>query len=554
VSWKAWAAVIIPAAWTFAPMYAVEAVANSYYLSDNSAAFFTVSGWRLILFIIFAVSSSVAAGALLRGVWKSTVSAVTGLVVFLVSAYILCDPRVCFSSGPDGLEPLRLGFFLGSVIVCGGGLGASLRRARLSQASHALIDFFGPAAVCFYPVVFTLAGAQLLVPSGPWAAALLVALACLSMSATTALDLGALWGFALPVASLVVLIVLSAGIAAAYFPSTVPAVLALLGAGAVAAGAATLFVRAKRDSAIAHRSLISVGFALCLVFVLATMILSVPDEVVGVVPATGNPQGFGIGTPVYAGAFMDGPPGHAVGAAVTVSFKGTNASSIQENNFLSAGMGIHAAGCCVDGIDYSYRFDVYLFHSGNETLVASAWEACDDNAACGGHSWKILMFIHAGEMNRSEINEPVLLAMKWEQFAQGYGVKWTYAIADRPLGSFTQFIAPAAENHDFNTGVLPGGTLGPQQSASYFTQVGMMSRYSIGHGGWRVSLACPSVLTTSWSCAGHEKTLDGNQSFWKVFWRWGEEYTDVSAAAVGNDTVSFAYSGAGTTQNFVQLW
>ena len=66
MSWRGWLGVILPAAWTFVPMYFVEALANYYYLNDNSAAFFTVSGWRLILFVIFAVSSSVAAGAVLK--------------------------------------------------------------------------------------------------------------------------------------------------------------------------------------------------------------------------------------------------------------------------------------------------------------------------------------------------------------------------------------------------------------------------------------------------------------------------------------------------------
>ena len=71
---------------------------------------------------------------------------------------------------------------------------------------------------------------------------------------------------------------------------------------------------------------------------------------------------------------------------MTVSFAGTNASAIEADNFLSAGMGVHSPHSCVDGIDFSYRFDAYLFHDGSERLVPTAWEVCDWNMACGGHS------------------------------------------------------------------------------------------------------------------------------------------------------------------------
>lgn len=93
-----------------------------------------------------------------------------------------------------------------------------------------------------------------------------------------------------------------------------------------------------------------------------------------------------MGAPVYEGAYMDAAPWHALGAGVTVDFTSTNPSAIQDDNFLAAGLGIHATGCCVDGIDYSYRSDLYVFHNGSELLAASGWEACDNNAACVGHA------------------------------------------------------------------------------------------------------------------------------------------------------------------------
>ena len=552
--WKGWAAPVLPAAWTFLPMFAVERLADYYYLGDNSAAFFTVSGWRLPLFIIVAVAGSVAGGALLRSVRKCALSSTASVFAFLVAVYALCDPRVCYSAGGDGFEPLRLGFFLASVMISGGALGVALRGEKMSKAEHGLAGFFGLAAVCYYPVVFTFAGAGLLAPFDPWAAAGVIAIASLAMSVTLSLDIRERWGFILPLCSLVAVSAVSAGIATSYLASVSASVVSLLTAGTVSAGLGALLVRGRRGSALSHRSSFSLVFALSLVFVLLMMIFAVPDEVAGVVPAQGSFESYVIGTPVYQGAFMVGPPGHADGAGVTVTFNGTTPSTIQSDNYLAAGMGIHAAGCCVDGVDYSYRFDLYLFHSGNEALVASAWEACDDNAACGGHSWKVLMFLHSEEWNGSDVSEPVHLVMTWAQFSPGFGVQWAYSAAGGSSVNFTHFVAPTAENHDFNTGVLPGGTLGPQQSASYFFQFGITSRYPIGHPGWGATFACPSVLTTVWSCVSHAKTIDGSQSFWKVFWRWGEEYTDASVGATGNDTAAFTYSGAGASPNFVELW
>jgi hypothetical protein len=554
MTWKEGAKMVLPAIWTFLQIYAVERLADYYYLSDNSAAFFTVSGWRLPLFIVAAVACSVCAGAFLRKVWKAAVATTAALVGFLLTAYSLCDPRVCYSTGWDGLEPLRFGFFLASVMISGSGLGVAIRKAPMSRASRIVTSFFGLAAIGFYPLVFSFAGARLLEPFDPWAAAAVVATGCASVSVAIALDLGARWGFALPIASLAAVTAVSAGISAAYFTTIVPVVLVILVTGVGSSGAGALFASRRKRLAQPHRRVFSSAFAFCIVFVLLMMIVAVPDEVNGVVPtnATGA-ESFTIGTPVYSGGYMDASPGHAQGAGVTVSFNGTDPRSIQPDNYLSAGFGIHAAGCCVDGIDYSYRFDVYLFHSGNATLVASAWEACDDNAACGGHSWKVLMYLHSRELVDYDVSSWAHLSIQWTRMDAGYGVLWTDSLAGGPTNNFTQFVAPAAENHDFNTGVLPGGTLGPGQTGSYFFQFGVMSSYPVGNQGWRVSFACPSLLALSWGCIPHAKTVEGSQSFWKVFWRWGEDYPHTSTVATGPYSLEIAYSPI-ATKSFVQLW
>ncbi len=550
--WKRVAAGVLPAVWTFVPLFVVEQAANYYYLADNPAVFFTISGWRLPLFIVIAVAGSVAAGALLRDFWASALSEGAGIVMAFLTFYSFCDPRVCFSAGIDGLEPLRMGFFLISVVVSGGALGASVRGAPPTGPTQVVTGLCAFAAVAYLPVIFTFAGTKILWGLHPWAALVPLVLAALSLSLGLTLKVNRAAGFIVPVVSLLALFLLSSGIAAAYLASLVTAAVLMLCATAIASACGVVLVgRGRRGTASARKSTSSL-YAIALVFVLATMLVSVPDAVSAVVPpAQDTHSGFAMGMPLYAGAYMDAPAGHATGAGVTVDFRATNTSVIQRGNFLSGGIGIHAAGCCVDGIDYSYRFDAYLFRGGNETLAASVWEVCDDNAACGGHSWKSLLFLHTGQLDGSADGGNVSLRMSW---VQGDGrVDWSYSLAGGKPMVFTSFITPPAETRIFNTGLLEGGTLGPQQSGSYFFQFGIMSRYPIGHGGWRVELACPSVFTADWNCVDHARTLAGEQSFWKVFWRWGERYPDVSISSYGRHAIVLQYAPA-ATQSFQTLW
>ena len=546
---------LLPAIWTFLPMYLIERQADLYFLSDNLPGFYSISGWRLVLFIIIAVVGSISAGVLLHQLWGAAIAEIIGLIGFFVAVYALCDPRVCYSTGPEGLEPLRFGFFLGSATTAGSALGTTIRGKALSRLGHFVAGFSGFAAFGFYPVIFTLAGTRLIPPYHPWAAAILLGVAGVTIAVTVSLSLGPRLGFATPLVSLAVLFAISAGVAAAYFSSISP-VLAFYSLVVIAsAGIGAFLVRRERTSAERHRSWFSGAFAAGLVLVLLMMLLIVPDAVNGVLPATaGSSPALAIGAPVYVGAYMDSPAGHASGAEATISFAGTNASSIQAGNFLSAGIGIHAAGCCVDGIDYSYRFDLYQFHDGSEMLVASAWQVCDDNAACGGHSWMVLMFSDSQPFRPAEPGDNVTLRMEWAQVHSSASVLWTFSESGGPFVNFTGFIPPSSENHDFNTGVLPGGTPTAAQSGSYFFQFGIMSRYPIGHKGWAVELTCPAVLDADWSCVPHARTLAGDQSFWKVFWRWGEDYPETTVASPQPDLLIFGFSPASSTPSFQRLW
>jgi hypothetical protein len=551
--WRKVLVAVLPFAWTFGTLFAIEQAANFYFLIDNPAVFFAISGWRLPLFVAISVMGSVAAGVLTKELWVGILSESAGVLVAFLTFYWFCDPRVCFSAGLDGLEPLRMGFFLLSIVVAGTALGTSIRGRRVARRAGLLVGFCAFAAVAYLPVIFTFAGTRVLWDLHPWAVLATLAIVGFSTSASLALQVGRRAGFAVPLASFSVLVIVSSGIAAAYLASLATDVALMLCATSAASACGVLATTWKNPTPLLRRSISGV-YALGLLLVLVIMLASVPDAVNGVVPGvTGPTSVFTMGTPVYAGAYMDAPAGHANGAGVTVDFASTNATSIQVDNFLSAGIGIHAAGCCVDGIDYSYRFDVYLFHGGNESIAASAWEVCDDNAACGGHSWKSLIFLQTEPLGSSAEGKNITLRVAWTQFQSGTGVAWSFSAGGMGRTEFAVFIPPEAENHDFNTGVLEGGTLGPQQTGSYFLQFGIMSRYAIGHGGWKAELGCPSILTNSWECVSHARTLAGDQSYWKVFWRWGEDYQDVSVTPAGSQGLVFQFAQK-ATPSFGILW
>jgi hypothetical protein len=52
----------------------------------------------------------------------------------------------------------------------------------------------------------------------------------------------------------------------------------------------------------------------------------------------------------------------------------------------------------------------------------------------------------------------------------------------------------------------------------------------------------------------HARTLEGSQSFWKVLWRWGEDYPNIEAVPNGDKGVIFSYSPSMTMKNFQSLW
>jgi len=549
--WRSAVRPLLPFLWTFAPMYGTERLANYYFLGKDPA-FYTISGLRLEVFIISALAGSVAAGAFLKSLRLAVITQSAAVLSLMAGVYAFCDPSVCYSAAPDGFEPVRLAVFLGAVGVSGASLGTTATApGRRDGWSVALAASAGFVAIAWYPVIFTFAGAKLLTPFDPWASVAVLFLVAFATSAASAPAIGRRYASVMAPAALLLTFALSAGIAYSYLEGLTYDILLMVASATVGGALGTVFAAPER--VFKRRSRLSVSFPLfaSLALVLLMTLVVIPDAVSGIVPtaAPSAQDRMSIGTPVYAGAFMDSSQGHAGGAQVTLSFAGTDAGVIQADNFLAGGIGVHSAGCCVDGIDYAYRFDLYLFHDGNESLAASGWEACDDNAACGGHSWKVLLLSVEKQLGRQSLEGNVTVRMEWN----GGTLQWAYSLEDGPFVNFTSFAVPGPENHDFNTGVSGGVSLS-EQKAAYFFQFGVMSRYPIGQGGWRVSFNCPSTPSEdAWTCIPHATSVSGQNSYWKVIWRWGENYPNVAVTPQEFESAVFQYSAMGTG-DFQRLW
>ena len=328
-------------------------------------------------------------------------------------------------------------------------------------------------------------------------------------------------GFALPPLTFLLLVAISIGIASQYTSQSTSLLGVLLTTILAASllGVLLSFHSKEKVQLMAKSRALTIG---SIGILLLTIVIIPPDAVTGTVPNL-TTKSYQFQTPVFVGGFMSDPSVGTKGVSGNFSFRGTNTSSIQEDNFLTAGIGIHSPNCCVDGIDYGYRADVYLYHNATEVFAASAWEACDIIIACGGHPWKNLMFFTYERVNAS-LDSNFKLSLQWDN----HTVSWFY-YADNETKRAASFLAPPQENPGFDAGWL-GLSSTPSPGGFSFFQFGMMSAFPIGHGGWRVTISCPSILVnTTWTCINHAELLQGDQSFWKAVWRWGEPYPHVTA-------------------------
>ncbi len=534
---------------TVLPPYTFERLAQHYYLL-HSNIFFILSGQRFYFDVFYLVFAGVLVGYGSRSLARAWLTYLISVLFLVALFFAACDPILCYSTGTDGLEPARMGsFFLAEGIATAylghRGSGSAEKRywERLIAGGCAFYT------IAYIPMIFTVAGATILAPAdGVALPALLAFLAFAVVLLFTDRVRPVTW--LLPLVAQTVLILIGVGIAGQYYSEILASVaLSLLATLAGAAAGAYILMRSTRTTTRFRRS--HLPFAGMVVFVILVSLVVWPDAVVGQVVSTSNPgapASYSYSIPDSAGGFMSSTMVRPTAVRVNLTFPNYDLTSVPKGGFLAGGLGVHSADCCTDGIDYGYRFDAILYGNGSQMLYAAAWKVCDANAACGGHSWRLLMFFISRPLMITNPGEQLQLTLRW----QNHTVLWEYSVGGQTnqLGAFE---ASARANAAFNAGWLgPPDT--PSPGGAFFFQFGV-SKVGQLYGRWSVSFECPSIFWIGkWGCIDHSESLQGDQSYWKVLWRWGETFPGVQAQAnATSHTVTF-HNSSSTIGSFVTYW
>lgn len=531
------------------PIYTFEKIAEYFYLIDNQQVFFIFSGYRWYFDMIWGVSSAFVLGLKFRTIGRAWVTYLLSMFVLVSLFFAVCDPRLCYSTGTDGFEWLRMGSFLAAVGFAAAYLGYLRRGGPNSNKVRLLAGGCVFYALAYNHVIFTMAGVRM-TPFEP--VGTLAFLGILSFVVT--LSQGESRASLRTTSTMVpqaVLLALGAGMAWQYAAQTFAFVgpsLATVAFGTILGIAldrgGLQFIGSLRRSRLPIIGLV--------LFVLLTTVVILPDAVVGQVSTASNPGvsgSYSVAIPQYVGGFLPGPDvsPRSTAVGVNVSIPVSDLSSLEPGNVLAGGIGVHSADCCTDGIDYGFRFDLVLAANGSESLVGSAWRICDTNAACGGHSWKTLMYYFSSEYSRTKPGESVRLRLEWENRT----VVWQ-AASGSDTQVFGSFAALPHMNAAFNVGTW--GSPGNPYFGGAFFQFGVTT-LRLPSGSWAVTLTCPSIFYKGiWNCVDHAKSIQGGQSTWKVLWRWGETFPNVAAAVdTAGRSVTF-HNSSSTMTSLLNFW
>jgi hypothetical protein len=269
----------------------------------------------------------------------------------------------------------------------------------------------------------------------------------------------------------------------------------------------------------------------------------------------------------YIGSYMatdyiwrnptEGP--HASAVRLTVSFRGTDKSVIQNDNFLCAGIAAQGqdtvhGGC--NAIDWGYIFCLGIGPQltapivYGEVVEGHEWVYCLPGYAESIYSWM-------GSVPDLTINSWVTLVMEWALNTLEY-----YVIVDGTTWHMLSYTPPATADHYFMTGttdrmwgIIPlGGTV------KFLQFFGAWSRYNIGIGrtGWYSHIRDPGYIQlgrTSWTVIPFAYSTDGRYSHFDHVLRWGgDSYWGVNAG-YSRSYVNFypAYDGS-TLLDDTLLW
>jgi len=531
------------------PPFLFERLAQYSYLAHNGLFFF-FSGQRFMFDIYYLAFSTAAVAFYTKDLVRSWMANMVSISLLIFLFFAGCDPKLCYSSGPDGFESVRDWLFFSSEILATTYAGWLVRKAGAATRWQRLLASGGTFyAISFYPVMLNLAGVRILGSSNQVVFPLFLSL--LSILVVVSFSEGRAGRFAVvPILSVGLVIFSSLGMVSQYYSEALPTFVTILVSATAGAGVAVLL--SFGENGLSHRIRKSrIPITLAVVFVVITTVVVFPDAAVGYVTSYSGgsmPSSYTYALSLYAGGFMSSTPmirPKAVG--LQVAFGPNDSTHLPQGGFLAAGIEVHSADCCTDGIDYGYKFDALLWSNGSQSVVGDVWKTCDSNAGCGGHTWKVLLFHHIELLRGLNSNESLNLVLKWV----GHSVEWSYSSvsSNRTMAIFS---APASDNAAFNAGW--DGPQNPYPGGALFFQFGV-SALSQPSKGWSVLLTCPSVYWNgAWTCVSHAQTVQGDQSYWKALWRWGEFFPDVKAVA-NAPTHSFVLEGGEPEMgSFASLW
>jgi len=238
-----------------APCYLVERITEYYFLNGDPVAFYALSGDRTPIFISLILIGAIASGYMVKSITATVAAYTVGIVVLLSLFYSFCNPEVCYSTGVDGLEPLRLGYFFTCLCIGGTPLG-NYTRTKVEPRGPLLyvLSAVTISVMAYYPVVFTIAGTRLIAPLDPLPVLAIIALPSIVFAGRITKANGWKLGIAVPVLANLLLVAITIGIARQYLPQISFLVSLILIDGTLAAGIGCLVVRRSRSPAFASVS------------------------------------------------------------------------------------------------------------------------------------------------------------------------------------------------------------------------------------------------------------------------------------------------------------
>ena len=240
--------------------------------------------------------------------------------------------------------------------------------------------------------------------------------------------------------------------------------------------------------------------------------------------------------------------GSASAVRVTVSFRGSNQSVIQSDNWLMAGIAAQGpdsvyGGC--NAIDWGYTFGLWVApylpqpHFYAQVFEGHEWVNCLPGYVKSICSW-------TSTVPNITINSNVTLIMQWTEETLDYsvevdGVYW-------PLYSYTP---NETALHYFMTGTVgrSWGGLPLPNTVKFLQFFGAWSNYNIGDIGWHSYLSHPGYIAgeASWTDVSFAYSTDGLNSYWDNTLGWGGATYDNVNANYSYQHVHFYPSSDGTT-------